>query len=99
MKSDFALYKYGLTIAQKYVDPFARIIEQGVEEGVFNVEFLCETTDILLRAVTSVPQSMFFNEYMEDKTKSLKYKASFEAIMARVLGIDSKEIRIYPKMD
>ncbi|MFZ5967255.1 MAG: TetR/AcrR family transcriptional regulator [Bacillota bacterium] len=96
MESDFTLYKYCVIIAQKYVDPFARIIEQGVKEGVFNVEFPYETADILLRAVTSVPQSVFFHEYMEDKTKSLKYKASLEAIMARTLGIDSKEIRVFP---
>ncbi|KJS84160.1 MAG: hypothetical protein JM58_11485 [Peptococcaceae bacterium BICA1-8] len=95
MKSDFTLYKYSLTIAQKYVDPFARIIEQGVEEGVFNVEFPHETADILLRAVTSLPQSVFFTEYLEDKTKSAKYKVSLEAIIARALGIDSKEIRIF----
>jgi hypothetical protein len=80
---------------QKYIDPLARIIEQGKAEGVFHVEFPRETADILLRAVTSVPQSMFFNEYMEDQNKAAKYKASMEAIMARSLGIDSKEIRVF----
>lgn len=96
MKSDFTLYKYCIIIAQKYVDPFAQIIEQGVKEGIFNVEFPRETADILLRAVTSVPQSVFFNEYIKDKTKSLKYKASIETLIARTLGVDSKEIRIFP---
>jgi AcrR family transcriptional regulator len=96
MKSDFTLYKYTLTIAQKYVDPLARIIEQGVKEGIFKVEFPRETADILLRAVTSVPQSLFFSEYTEDKITSLKYKTSLEAVIARSLGIDSKEIRIFP---
>lgn len=97
MKSDFTLYKYSLTIAQKYIDPLARIIEQGAEEGVFEVEFPRETADILLRAVISVPQSVFFSEYMEDKTKSLKYKAALNTIMARALGIDSKEIQLFGK--
>ncbi|OGO78143.1 MAG: hypothetical protein A2Y23_11375 [Clostridiales bacterium GWB2_37_7] len=95
LKSDFTLYKYTSTIVQKYVDPFARIIEQGVNEGIFQVEFPLETADILLRAVTSVPQSMFFGEYIEDKTKSLRYKASLEAIMTRALGIDGNEINIF----
>ncbi|MCO1603311.1 TetR/AcrR family transcriptional regulator [Desulfosporosinus nitroreducens] len=95
MKSDFSFYKYCLIIAQKYVDPFTRIIEQGAKEGIFKVEFPRETADILLRAVTSVPQSISFREYIEDKTKSLKYKASMEAIIARALGIDCKEIRIF----
>lgn len=95
MKSEFTLYKYCIIIAQKYVEPLARIIEQGVKEGIFNVKFPRETADILLRAATSLPQSVFFNEYMEDKSKSLKYKASMEAIMARALGIDSKDIQLY----
>jgi AcrR family transcriptional regulator len=94
-KSDFTFYKYTIAIVQKYIDPLARIIEQGKAEGVFHVEFPRETADILLRAVTSVPQSMFFNEYMEDQNKAAKYKASMEAIMARSLGIDSKEIRVF----
>ncbi|MDF2592775.1 MAG: hypothetical protein K0S75_2241 [Clostridia bacterium] len=95
MKSDFTFYKYSVAITQKYVDPFARIIEQGAREGVFEVEFPLETADILLRAVTSVPQSIFYKEYMEDKTKSLSYKASLEVIIARALGIDSKELQIF----
>lgn len=95
MKSEFTLYKYCIVIGQKYVEPLVKIIEQGVKEGIFNVEFPRETADILLRAVTSLPQSVFFNEYMEDKSKSLKYKASMEAIMARALGIDSKDIQLY----
>lgn len=95
MKSEFTLYKYCIVIGQKYVEPLVKIIEQGVKEGIFNVEFPRETADILLRAVTSLPQSVFFNEYMKDKSKSLKYKASMEAIMARALGIDSKDIQLY----
>jgi hypothetical protein len=73
----------------------ARIIEQGANEGVFNVEFPHETADILIRAVTSVPQSIFYTECIEDKNKSLKYKASIQAIMARALGIEKEEIKIY----
>jgi len=38
---------------------------------------------------------MFFGEYIEDKTKSLRYKASLEAIMTRALGIDGNEINIF----
>lgn len=95
MESDFTFYKFTLTITQKYVEPFARIIEQGVEEGTFKVEFPRETADILLRAVTSVPQSIFYGEYVQDKNKALQYKASLEAVMVRTLGIENEEIRIY----
>ncbi|KUO76072.1 MAG: hypothetical protein APF77_00400 [Clostridia bacterium BRH_c25] len=95
MKSDFTFYKYNMAITQKYVEPFARIIEQGAEEGIFKVEFPRETADILLRAVTSVPQSVFFGDYLEDKSRSLQYKASLEAIMVRTLGIENEKIEIY----
>ncbi|MBR0599395.1 TetR/AcrR family transcriptional regulator [Sinanaerobacter chloroacetimidivorans] len=95
MKSDFTFYKYTLSITQKYVEPFARIIEQGSREGRFHVEFPRETADILLRAVTSVPQSVFYSEYLEDQTRSFKYKASLEAIMEKALGIESGKIRIF----
>jgi len=89
MKSDFTFYKYNMAITQKYVEPFARIIEQGAEEGIFKVEFPRET------AVTSVPQSVFFGDYLEDKSRSLQYKASLEAIMVRTLGIENEKIEIY----
>ncbi|AOT71968.1 TetR/AcrR family transcriptional regulator [Geosporobacter ferrireducens] len=95
MKSDFTFYKYNLTITQKYVEPLAQIIEQGVEEGIFKVKFPRETADILLRTVTSLPQSVFFSEYIEDKTKSEQYKTSLEAIMVRALGIENEHIGIF----
>jgi len=95
MESDSTFYKFTLTITQKYVEPFARIIEQGTEEGTFKVEFPRETADILLRAVTSFPQSIFYGEYIQDKNKALKYKASLEAVMVRTLGIENEEIKIY----
>ncbi|HYE82059.1 MAG TPA: TetR/AcrR family transcriptional regulator [Clostridia bacterium] len=95
MESDFTFYKFTLTITHKYVEPFARIIEQGVGEGIFKVEFPLEAADILLRAVTSVPQSVFFSEYVEDKVKSKRYKASLEAIMTRALGIGNEHIGIF----
>lgn len=95
MKSDFMVYQYGMVIAQKFVEPVARIIGQGVREGVFKVEYPLETADILLRALNSVPQSMFFHSYLEDEEKSRKYKASVETVVERTLGVDSGKLKIY----
>ena len=92
MKSDFTLYKYYLTLAQKYVSPLARIIEQGTKEGGFHVQYPLETADILLRAVTSLPQSSFFGEYMEDEAKHHNYSISLREVVARVLGTESSKI-------
>ena len=95
MKSDFTYHKYCVTITQMYLQPFTQIIQQGVEEGIFTVDFPRETADILLRAITSVPQSSYYSEYVEDKAASVKYKASLEAVIARTLGIDRKQIKIF----
>nr|WP_312579789.1 TetR/AcrR family transcriptional regulator [Sedimentibacter sp.] len=87
MKSDFTLYKYYVTVAQKFVKPFGSIIEQGVKEGIYDVKHPYETADILLRAVTSLPQSTFYSLYNEDKTKHLNYSESIKSVIERTLGI------------
>ncbi|WP_367568176.1 TetR/AcrR family transcriptional regulator [Lacrimispora sp.] len=93
MKSDFTLHKYYLALEQKYVaPPLARIIEQGTKEGVFHVQYPLETADILLRVVTSLPQSSFFGEYMENEVKHQNYSISLREVFARVLGTEISKI-------
>ncbi|MDF2615106.1 MAG: hypothetical protein K0S71_2892 [Clostridia bacterium] len=92
MKSDFTLYKYYISLAEKYVNPLARIIEQGVRENIFDVKFPRETADIMLRAVTSLPQSAFFSEYLHNETSHNNYSASLKDVIARILGVDSTAI-------
>ena len=92
MKSDFTLYKYYLSLTRNYVDLLAQIIEQGAKEGVFAVQYPYETADILLRAVTSFPQSTYLNDYIESEAKREKYTISMKYVIARTLGIDIKEL-------
>lgn len=92
MKSDFALYKYYISLAQNYIEPLAAIIEQGKKEGAFNVQHPRETADILLRIVTSFPQSALFGEYIQDEAKRRKYSISLKHVIARTLGVDIKEL-------
>jgi AcrR family transcriptional regulator len=92
MKSDFTLYKYYLSLAQNYVEPFTTIIEQGKKEGSFSVQYPRETADILIRAVTSFPQSALLGEYMQEEKKIQKYSNSLKQVIARTLGIDPKEL-------
>ncbi len=94
-QSDFTYYKYISTITEMFIKPFTAMIQQGVEEGIFTVEFPRETADILLRAVTSVPQSIYYSEYLDDKEAGKRYKASIEAIAARALGIEKGTLRLY----
>ncbi|WP_313341363.1 TetR/AcrR family transcriptional regulator [Sedimentibacter sp.] len=88
LKSDFTLYKYYIIVAQKFVVPFGRIIEQGVKENIFDVKFPYETADILLRTVVSLPQSVYYHEYTHDQTKHSNYKISINEVLIRALGLD-----------
>lgn len=95
MRSDFTLYKFYLSLSQKYVEPFSKIVEQGAREGIFDVQFPRETADILVRMMVSVPQSAFYNEFVQDEAKYRKYSTSLRTVIARVLGIDRGEIRAH----
>lgn len=92
MKSDFTLYKYYISLAQSYIEPLAAIIEQGKKEGTFNVQHPRETADILIRVVTSFPQSSLVGEYIQDEAKRRKYSISLKYVIARTLGVDIKEL-------
>lgn len=94
MRTDFTVYKFYLSLARKFVEPLAKIIEQGTSEGIFTVKYPQETADILLRAVTSLPQSPFFDEYKEDTEKAFQYRESMKEIMARSLGIDKDILKM-----
>lgn len=95
LQSDITQYKYSLIMSQKMVEPFAKIIEQGVKEGVFHVDYPHETADILIRVVSSVVQSASYDEYLHDETKHRRYLFSLRNIIARALGISPDEFSIY----
>lgn len=90
MQSDFTLYKYYITLAQEYVEPLSKIIGQGTKEGVFKVKYPLETADILLRAVTTLPQSVYFSAYIQDELLHAQYAASLNDAICRILGMDSE---------
>ena len=91
IKSDFTLFKYYVTVAHKYVVPLGRIIEQGVNEGIFNVKYPYETADILLRTVVSLPQSAYYNDYINNEIKHANYSVSINDVFVKTLGIDNDE--------
>ncbi|MCD4713420.1 MAG: TetR/AcrR family transcriptional regulator [Clostridiales bacterium] len=87
MKSDFTFYKYNIIISQMYIEPLSTIIRQGCEDGLFNVDHPVETADILIRAITSVPYSLFYDDYQGDPIKTQKYKEALEDVITRTLGV------------
>ncbi|GCE28428.1 TetR family transcriptional regulator [Dictyobacter alpinus] len=95
IQSDVMQYKYYVLMAQKMVAPFAQIIEQGVREGVFDVDFPQETAEILIRAVVSVVQSASYDQYLHEETQRYRYLLSLRTVIARTLGISPKEFSIY----
>lgn len=92
MKSDFTLYKCYLLQAQNYLDPLARILEQGRAEGLFAIQYPRETADILLRAATSFPQSALLADCLADEAGKQRYALSLKQVIAGTLGIDVREL-------
>jgi AcrR family transcriptional regulator len=92
MKSDFMLYKVYVSLAQKFLDPFARIVEQGTREGLFDVAFPRETADILIRIMVSVPQSALYGEFVQDESTYRNYSVAVRTVIARTLGVEVDEL-------
>lgn len=82
LQSDVVQYKYSLIMSQKMVEPFAKIIEQGTKEGVFDVDYPHETANILIRTVTSMVQSTSYDEYLHDERKYRRYLRSLKKLIA-----------------
>ena len=87
ISSDLILFKFYLSMCEKYVCPVAKIIEQGIEENVFNVEYPLETADILVRMLATAPQSNFYSGFMNGETDYSNYAESMQSIISRTLGI------------
>ncbi|KAF5038026.1 HTH-type transcriptional repressor KstR2 [anaerobic digester metagenome] len=95
MQSDVYQQKYVIAASQKMVPLFAKIIKQGVEEGVFHVLYPYETADILIRVIVGVPGSPAYDEYMNDDERRRRYLLSLRGVIAGTLGINSNEFSVY----
>jgi AcrR family transcriptional regulator len=95
MQSDVFQQKYVMTMAQKIVPLFAKIIQQGTDEGVFHVAYPYETADILIRAIVGIPNSSAYDEYMRDDEKRRRYLLSLRGVIAGTLGIEKNGFSVY----
>lgn len=95
MNSDFTLYKSYSALATSFYEPFARIVEQGVSEGLFRVEHPRETAEILIRMMVSIPQSLFYDELLHDREKYHAYALALRTIVARALGVELHQISVF----
>lgn len=95
MQSEVFRRNYVVTSARKMVPLFSRIIRQGVEEGVFRVEYPDETAEILIRTIVGVPDSFAFDEYLSDAEKRRRYVAALQGVVAGTLGIGQDEFSMY----
>jgi len=95
MQSDVYQQKYVIAASQKMVPLFAKIIKQGVDEGVFHVLYPYETADILIRVIVGVPGSSAYDEYMNDDERRRRYLLSLRGVIAGSLGIESNKFSVY----
>lgn len=95
MQSDAFQQKYVLAMSQKMVPLFAKIIQQGVDESVFQVSYPYETADILIRVIVGVPNSYAYDEYMSDDEKRRRYLLSLREVIAGALGIEKNAFSVF----
>lgn len=95
MQSGVFQQRYVMAMTQKMVPLFAKIIQQGTDEGVFHVAYPYETADILIRAVVGVPASYAYDEYMSDDEKRRRYLLPLRGVIAGALGIEQDGFSIY----
>jgi AcrR family transcriptional regulator len=97
MQTDVSQYIFYVTMVNKLVPPLARIIKQGVDEGVFNVEFPEETADILTRVISSAVQSPLYYSNLNNAEKHKRYVDSVQYVISRTLGL-KELVNIYPNL-
>lgn len=89
LQTDVTQYVFYTTMARKLVPPLAQIIRQGVNEGVFQVDFPDETADILTRVIVSITQSGSFEDYLNEPDKHQRYISSVQTVFSRTLGLET----------
>jgi len=77
--------------AKVLVDEMAKIIAQGVKEGVFDTQFMPETAEIMVSIIASFSDTMnelVFNpeKYDDPKALALRKKATVQTAIERLLG-------------
>lgn len=95
MQSDVYQQKYVMASSQKLVPLFAKILQQGKDEGVFDVAYPHETADLLIRTIVGVPSSAAYDDYMSDDEKRRRYLTALKGVIAGTLGIDRNAFSIY----
>lgn len=91
-QDDFLTYKYNALIWQKYVAPLSQIVQQGVNEGFFSLQYPFETVDILIRTISSLGD--LEDALLQDKDKFIRYVSALKNIAAKTLGISVDDIKM-----
>ena len=94
MQADVFRYKYVLKSSTRLVPLLARIIEQGINEGVFKVSYPLETAEIIIRTVSSIPNSDYYDEYISNSERQKKYIKALQEVIGGTLGIDPEKVII-----
>jgi AcrR family transcriptional regulator len=95
MHSEIFQQKYVMIASQKIVPLFAKLIQQGIEEGVFSVSYPYETAEILIRTIVSVPISTSYEDYLSSEEHQMRYLLSLKGVIAGTLGIEMNTFSLY----
>jgi AcrR family transcriptional regulator len=85
--------KYMLKIRQTFVPLITKIVEKGIEEGVFNLKYTAETVELMLVMFIHLHDSIAMSGQVEEYGRKVR---AAEAISAKVLGIEEGGINLCP---
>jgi AcrR family transcriptional regulator len=88
MQSDLSHYRYFVAVSRRLTQPFAEILRQGADEGVFPVEHPAETAEILIAAVAALALSPVASSADSTAEQGQRYRKALHAMVANTLGID-----------
>lgn len=86
-ETDVQKYHFLKILGKEYVMPFSTLIQEGVEEGLFEVAFPYETADLLMSAILSVPNLFLEKGTLEYQLEREKYDKAVEDLVIRTLNV------------
>lgn len=89
-QSETFIYRSNLRTWEKYIFPLTKMIEQGKEEGIFQVAFPIETATILMKTIATLNSE--YNSVIKDDQTLFRYMISLQHLFTGVLGISRDQL-------
>jgi AcrR family transcriptional regulator len=85
--------KYMQMIRQTFIPIITKLVEEGIDEGLFNVKYPAETVELMIVMFIHLHDSIAMSGHVEEYGRKVR---ATEAITAKVLGIEEGCISLCP---